>query len=368
MSQIKNKSYYKRSFMSTACFFSEALPSLKKIFSSVGPKRNQALVFCDKRFQTHPLLKKWRESKKLKIYYLSAGETNKSLEKIPQHIKKILSLSQDFDKDSFFFIGLGGGSLIDLTGFLSAIYKRGAPVVYFPTTWLSALDSAHGGKTAVNFQNIKNLLGLYHFPKAVFIVKSFLEQNSPKLKSSAFGELLKIAFIEGGDFYKKLKSVFQKDPFFKEFQMFKPKSQNPIDQFLKPAIQAKMKIVRQDPFEKSLRKKLNLGHTVGHILEVLYPLPHGEAVAQGLAFSLNWSFHKGLISKKNFEEMRGLIPQKTISKKIPVALFKKNLRQDKKHKAGYKLDFAFIKKPGFVFLQTVPEKALLKEAKRQNLI
>ena len=335
-------------------FFSDHLPPLKKVFLSAGPNIKQAILICDKRFQSHSLLKKWRENKNLKFYYLSSGEKSKSLEELPRHIKKILSLNKDFDRNSLLFISFGGGSLVDLTGFLASIYKRSLPVIHFPTTWLAALDSAHGGKTAINFQDVKNLLGTYHFPKAVFIVKDFLKQNPKKLKKEAFGELLKIAFIEGGDFYKQIKKT--KDNFS-------------MEKFLKPTVQAKIKIVAQDPFEvKSIRKTLNLGHTVGHILETLHPFPHGLAVSQGLLFSLNWSFHKGFISKKDFEEMSKLIPIQKINKKISSNLFKKYLKQDKKHKEGCSLDFVFIKKPGSVFVKSVLEKELLKEAKRQNLI
>ena len=332
-------------------FFSDHLPPLRKVFLSVNPKVNQALLICDKKFQSHPLLKIWRKNKNLKFYYVNSGEKTKSLEQLPLHIKKILSLNTDFG--SFFFISFGGGSLIDLTGFLASIYKRSVPVVHFPTTWLSALDSAHGGKTAINFQNIKNLLGSYHFPKAVFIVNDFLKQNSIQLKKEAFAELLKIALIEGGPFYNKLK---------------KEQNKNSLEKFLKQAIQIKMKIVSQDSFEtKKIRKKLNFGHTVGHILESLHPLPHGTAVAQGLLFSLNWSFQKGFINKKSFEEIKKLIPKKKISKISPV-LFKKFLKQDKKHKKADNLDFVFIKKPGDVFLKSVSEQEIFIEAKKQGLI
>ena len=162
-------------------------------------------------------------------------------------------------------------------------------------------NSAHGGKTAVNFQNTKNLLGTYYFPKAVFVVQAFLNQNPQKLKHSAMGELLKIALIEGGIFYKKIKEEY------KNISM---------EKFLKPAIQAKVKIVSKDPYETySLRKTLNLGHTIGHILEVLYPLPHGSAVLQGLIFSLNWSFEKKIINEKYFKEIQTIFPKQKITKK-----------------------------------------------------
>lgn len=354
-------------------FFSSHLPSLKKVFSSAGPNVRQALVVCDRKFQTQPLLKKWRDCKSLQFYYLSSGEKSKSLERLSVHVKNILALNRDFDKNAFAFISFGGGSVIDLTGFLASIYKRGLPVIHFPTTWLSALDSAHGGKTAINFLNVKNLLGTYHFPKAVFIVKNILKQAPAHLSNQAWGELLKIAFIEGGSFYTSLKkehhslmcSVSKKNNLKEKTKLYC----SFLEFFLKPAIQAKMKVVQRDPLEdKNIRKTLNLGHTVGHILESLYPLSHGEAVLQGLLFSLNWSFHRALLSRKMFEEMRSLIFFKQAGKKLSSSLFKKHLRQDKKHKQNYKLDFIFIKRPGLVFVKSVSEKELLTEAKRQNLI
>lgn len=335
-------------------FFYDRLPALQKVFQLIKYKKGKALLISDKKLQTQPALNPWKKNKNLLFYFISSGEKTKSLEALPSHIKKIQTLIKDFDKDHLVFISLGGGSIIDLTGFLAFIYKRGLPVVHFPTTWLSALDSAHGGKTALNFQNIKNLLGAYHFPKAVFIIKAFLNQNPAQLKQSAMGELLKIALIEGGDFYQQLTEEY---------------NNLPMEKFLKPAIQAKMKIVSKDPYEKlSLRKQLNLGHTVGHVLETLYPFPHGSAVSQGLVFSLNWSLKKGFINKKHYEEIKKLLPQQKRDKKISASAFRKHLRQDKKHKQNFKIDFVFIKKPGRVFLKSVGERELLNEAKKQGLI
>ena len=335
-------------------FFADRLPPLKKVFQSIGYKKGKALLICDKRFRSQPLLKPWEKNKNIFFYYVSSGEKTKSLERLPLHIRKIQTLNQDFDKKSSIFMSLGGGSLTDLTGFLASIYKRGLPLIHFPTTWLAALDSAHGGKTAVNFQNIKNLLGSYHFPKAVFIVKSFLDQNPADLKRSAKGELLKMALIEGGFLYNKLTTEYPNLS---------------MERFLKPAIQAKRKIISKDPYEaRSLRKKLNLGHTVGHILENLYPLPHGLAVFQGLLFSLNWSLEKGFMNTKNYEEVKLLLPKQKKHKKISVSVFRNLLKQDKKHKRDGKIDFVFIKKPGMVFTQPVSEEDLLYEAQRQGLI
>ena len=274
------------------------------------------------------------------------------------------------------------------------------PVVFIPSTWLSVLDSAHGGKNAVNFNNVKNLLGTYYFPKAVFIVEELLKQNPKELERQAYGELLKIALIKGGRFYKKLQqsiltfkskvqprrttvSSLKKYNFQTKLRNQKQRDRSqavPIQPFLQMAVKSKLEIIKRDPFEKKgERKKLNFGHTVGHVLEAVESLPHGTAVLHGLLFSLNWSYHKGFLSKKNLEEIRNLISfnecdlsffgkVKRKGKKMPLKLFKSYLRQDKKHKDGFKVDFVFIKKPGEVFIKTVLEKDLIQEAKRQSLL
>lgn len=344
-------------------FFTEHLPEPKKVLAYVKTNPQQALVLCDKRFKNHPPLDQWRKNPNMDFYYVNSGETSKSLEHLPRHIEKILSLDRGFKKNSFLFISFGGGSLNDLTGFLASIYKRGREVIHFPTTWLSALDSAHGGKTAINFQNTKNVIGSWLFPKAVFIVKDFLRENPPHLKQEAFGEILKMAWLEGGVFYNKLKrlSLNQKKAFA---------CQNlPLEKFLKVAVKAKLKIVQRDPFEtRSIRRKLNLGHTVGHVLEAFHKIPHGEAVLRGLDFCLCFSLEKGLASKKHFEDMKSLLPPQKKLKKIPPALFKKLIMTDKKGSGPQGLNFVFIKKPGQVVSRPVIVKDILYSAQKQGLI
>ena len=317
----------------------------------------KALVICDSKLKTHPSLQAWQKNSIFSFYFVSSGEGTKSIEHLSRHLKNILSLCENCGKDHLVFISVGGGSLGDLTGFLSSIYKRGVPLIHIPTTWLAALDSAHGGKNALNFSGIKNVVGTYHFPQAVFIVEEVLKSLPLKQKRMAFGELLKIALIEGGSFYKSLKQ--QSD--WRKFSW---------EKFLKQGIASKIKIVRQDPFEKkSLRRALNFGHTVGHILEAAFKIPHGQAVMQGMLFSMEWSARKNFLNKKELQNLRSLIPGDfLITKKIPMVLFKKLLRQDKKYKDPSCLEFVFIHRPGTVTLQRVKEREILQEAQRQGLV
>ena len=345
--------------MNQVCF-SFHLPPIEEVFSTLKPPVQQGLVICDKKLKSLSLLKPWLKKDSLRFYFVTAGEKTKSLENLPLHFKEVLSLCKNLDKNSLLFISLGGGSIGDLTGFLSSIYKRSVPFVHFPTTWLSALDSAHGGKNALNFQNIKNVAGTYYFPEAVFIVKDFLKNNSIKQRKEAFAELLKIALIEGESFYKNLYSsslkyqeisgLNKRDKKLKRTYKGSFPSTHFMEKFLKEAIFSKMKIVQKDPYEKkSLRKKLNFGHTIGHVLESLHSLPHGQAVLQGLLFSLEWSFQKRFLNKKIFTEIKSLIPKQKKNKKIHFKQFKKILHCDKKHRKRNHLEFIFIHQPGEVF-------------------
>lgn len=367
--------------MKTKVLFLSRFPSEKQIQSVI--KRTsfaKALVVCDRKLRHKPFLQSWLKSSKFSFYFVSGGEETKSIEKLPIHLRKILNLSNSYGKDQLLFISLGGGSIGDLTGFLSSIYKRGFPLIHIPTTWLAALDSAHGGKNALNFLSIKNVAGTYHFPKIVFIVKEILNILPAKQKQMAFGELLKIALIEGENFYKNL-YIYLVNEFiplqFKDSESFLKEKVKldwqkfPYLKFLKTGIAAKLKIVHQDPFEeKGLRRKLNFGHTIGHIWESAYGISHGEAVLLGMLFSVRWSAHKKLLNKKHFHELQNLISFFLDFKEKPLSLsqFKKYLKQDKKSVTTISLEFVFIKRPGLVTVKRVQKKELIREAQRQGFV
>jgi 3-dehydroquinate synthase len=163
-------------------------------------------------------------------------------------------------------LAIGGGALCDLAGFVCAIYKRGVDLVIMPTTLVCMVDAAIGGKNAINYQGIKNLLGTFKFPSKIIYYLDFLKTLSIKQKLGGMGEVLKTAIIGSKELFDSIVSL-NLDPGL----IFK-------------VAQIKIKIVDEDPFDKGIRHVLNFGHTVGHAYESAldFHVEHGEAVALGI--------------------------------------------------------------------------------------
>ena len=338
-------------------YFSSHLPPLNNIYKKIaGPREGKKvpLIVCDKKLIRLPALKLYLKNSL--VYAVSAGEDLKNVEHFPQHLKSIIKKIKG--QNISVFISIGGGSVGDWTGFLSSVYKRGRPLIHIPTTWLSAMDSAYGGKTALNAGGVKNILGTYCFPKAVFIVKSLLPEN-PVIQ----GELLKMSLIAGGDFYKNLVDSYGKAP----------KNQKQVLwSFLPQAIYTKIQIVEKDPYEtKGQRVLLNLGHTMGHALELYFHLPHGEAVRYGLRFAVDWSQQHFKISPVFLQEISCLLPSaknlQKLLRKMPARTLRRLIEQDKKRQGEKHINFIFIKGPGKVFAKKVLIRELLLFARQQKL-
>lgn len=330
--------------------FLKKLPSLKKLTSLCGP----FFVICDQKLKAH--IKSWRGG--VKIYFVQGGESLKDVEKLPLHTKNILKIISKMPHSPESFIGVGGGSVTDFTGFFASIYKRGMPVSYIPTTLLSAIDAGHGGKTALNVSSVKNVLGSYHFPKKVFIIKHLLQKSPSSEIASAYGELVKMSLIGNMALYKKLKR--------------KPRpSFNHLWNATPSAIQSKGDIVSKDPYEKKkIRCSLNFGHTLGHCLESYHKIPHGKAVAMGILFALHWSAKRRYISSSLLLETQNIIQHYTkVSSVLKISLphLKKLLRQDKKNTHDNKIEFVFIKGIGKPFVKAVSINEILQFYKKHYL-
>lgn len=177
-------------------------------------------------------------------------------------------------------INLGGGMVTDLGGFAAATFKRGIRYVNIPTTLLSMVDAAVGGKTAINFMGLKNEIGSFYESQAVIISTDFLKTLDAENVRSGYAEMLKHALLSNEKMWHRHLAFDLDHPDFSLLQ-----------EMVKESIHVKSAIVQEDPHEKGLRKALNLGHTVGHAFESFAmqrntPLLHGYAVAFGLVCEL----------------------------------------------------------------------------------
>ncbi len=176
-------------------------------------------------------------------------------------------------------VNVGGGVVSDLGGFVAATFKRGMRAVNVATTLLAAADAAIGGKTGIDFEDLKNEIGVFAMPEAVVISEEFLQTLPEAELLSGFGEVVKMALLTDAGLYGAL---LNGDALADASLMGRA---------MRNAAEAKARIVRLDPREQGLRRILNLGHTVGHALEMVtaageYPLSHGAAVAHGILAAL----------------------------------------------------------------------------------
>lgn len=252
---------------------------------------------------------------------LESGEENKTFNSV---LKIWDFLNRNHVKSSDLLFVLGGGMLTDLAGFAASTYKRGIEFIYIPTTLLAMADASIGGKTGFNFQYLKNNIGAFTLPKAVFLDTTFLE-TLPKIElDSGIAEVYKHSIIGDVDLWNYLKVNS------KEID---------LDYIVKSSKDLKLKIVNQDPYEKSIRKKLNVGHTIGHAIESYLldsnsPTLHGFAIAKGMIIESFIAKKENLLSENNFKEIKTVLFDKFksyLNFKIDSEAIIKLIQSDKKN-------------------------------------
>jgi 3-dehydroquinate synthase len=234
---------------------------------------------------------------------IQSGEAHKNL----QTCEVIWRKMTDFQMDrKSLLINLGGGVIGDMGGFCAATYKRGIDFVQIPTTLLSMVDASVGGKLGIDFQGLKNHIGVFQEPALVLIDTHFLATLAPEELRSGFAEVIKHCLIADEQKWHQL----LKNPTLKA----------DLD-LVKHSVAIKSKIVEEDPLEKGLRKVLNFGHTIGHAIESLYlptssKLLHGEAIAIGMICESFISLKRNLISQEDLDEITAFV--KKIYPDLPI--------------------------------------------------
>lgn len=214
------------------------------------------------------------------IIEIDPGEENKNIDFCIGIWQNLLDFG--VDRNSL-LVNLGGGVITDIGGFAASTFKRGIDFVQIPTTLLAQVDASVGGKTGIDLGNVKNIVGTFRQPKAVFIHIGFLKSLDSRQMLSGYAEIIKHGLIYDAALFERIRVV---------------KPDEVTEDIIFRSVEIKNEVVTADPMEKGLRKILNFGHTIGHAVESLSlettnPLLHGEAIAVGMICEayLSWTLN-----------------------------------------------------------------------------
>lgn len=277
-------------------------------------------------------------------YVFPAGEESKNLDTVRQVYKFLIE--EGFDRKDM-LVALGGGVVGDLTGFTAATYLRGIDFIQIPTTLLAQADSSIGGKTGVDFDGYKNMVGAFKMPRLVYMNISVLKTLDDRQFFSGFAEIMKHGLIKDSIYYEwlieKMYEICERDL-------------DTLEEMVMRSCGVKKLVVEKDPTEQGERALLNLGHTIGHAIEKAknFELYHGECVALGVVAAAYISWKKEMLTMDEYYEIRDMF----VPFYLPISVDNIDPREilgltksDKKMEAG-KIKFVLLKKIGKAVIDT----------------
>jgi len=250
------------------------------------------------------------------------GEKHKTLVAVEEIYSQLL----DFGIDrSGFILGVGGGIVCDITGFVATTYMRGISFAFAPTTLLAQVDAGIGGKNGVNFHGFKNIIGTFNQPRFVLNDPIVLQTLPNEELSNGFAEIVKHALIADEELFvfieKHLREILNLNTFM-------------INSLITRSVEIKSDIVNRDEREKGERRKLNFGHTFGHAIEKVSGMSHGKAVAIGSVIAAKMSQQKQILKDYDFERILNVLEHLNLpikfqgnKKAVFEALFKDKKRE-----------------------------------------
>lgn len=305
---------------------------------------------------------------------IPSGESQKRMEVVEYIIATLLDAGIDRNGT---LIGIGGGVVTDLTGFVASVYLRGINFGFFPTTLLAMCDASIGGKNGINFGAFKNMVGTITQPNFIAFYPAFLSTLSDREFNSGMAEVIKHAVINGGALQKFLqeneRAALLENP-------------EKLKELCQLAAEVKVTVVEKDEREAGLRKKLNLGHTIGHAIEALNDLTapvgflqakanpsvtskktHGECVAIGMVLAARIAVRKGLAKEELVKEIIAYCNayDLPIQTEIKPELLMEKILKDKKRKST-EIDFIMPHSFGDVRIMSLELKELENHLKEMD--
>lgn len=322
--------------ISYSVFFENSLQQLNKFLSE--NKYSKVFVLVDSNTEVHclPLLQNSLSGIEYDLIEVTPGEENKNIDFCIGIWRMLLDFGADRNS---ILLNLGGGVLTDMGGFAASTFKRGIDFVQIPTTLLSQVDASIGGKTGIDMDNVKNIIGTFTQPKAVFIHTPFLATLNERELRSGYAEVIKHGLIYDKLLFEKLKSIA-------------PANLTP--EIIYRSVEIKNEVVIADPFERGLRKILNYGHTIGHAIESYslvhdeMPLLHGEAIAIGFICEAYLSAKKNGLQQTELavilKTLKNIYPAYNLSRTSYPDLLD-IMKNDKKNNAG-QINFSLLSSIG----------------------
>lgn len=294
--------------------------------------------------------------KSVSKFVFTAGERQKNLDTVKDIYVHLIK--QGFDRKDF-LLALGGGVVGDITGYAAATYLRGIDYIQVPTTLLSQADSSIGGKTGVDFDGYKNMVGAFKMPRLVYMNFSVLNSLDDRQYFAGFAEIMKHGLIKDAMFYEWL---------IENMYEICERDMDVLEEMLMRSCTVKKMVVEKDPTEQGERALLNFGHTIGHAVEKAknFTLFHGECVALGAVAAAYISWKREMLSMEEYYEVRDMF----VPFYLPISVegidpeeVLQITKSDKKTENG-KVKFVLLKKIGKAVIDnTVTDEEILAAIK-----
>jgi 3-dehydroquinate synthase len=322
----------------TVCYFDASLAQIGNLV-----EKDRSVFITDQHiFDLH---KKY--FKGTKCIHIPAGESFKVQYIVDQIIEQLIGFGVDRQTT---IIGVGGGVVTDITGYVASVYMRGTPFGFVPTSILGMVDASIGGKNGIDIGNYKNMVGVIRQPGFLFYDVSLLQTLPSEEWVNGFAEVIKHAAIKDVSLFNELEK--------NSINSYR-KNKKALTELIRRNVMIKSGIVQKDEFESNERRLLNFGHTLGHAVENVYKLPHGHAISIGMKAACLIS--EDMLNFKGTARVTGLLRQYGLPVDIPVDFGKvvEIMRMDKK-KTRDIMHYVLLEKIGNAVIKPIPMNHLEK--------
>lgn len=295
--------------------------------------------------------------KEVLMHAFPAGEANKTLDTVKEIYKALIDAH--FDRKDM-LIALGGGVVGDVTGYTAATYLRGVDFVQIPTTLIAQSDSSIGGKTGVDFDGYKNMVGAFYMPKLVYMNVAALKELDDRQFYAGFAEVMKHGLIKDAMFYEWL---------LDNMYEIHDRDSKVLEEMVMRSCTVKKLVVEKDPKELGDRALLNFGHTIGHAIEKAmdFEMLHGECISLGMVAAAYISWKHNWLSMEEYYEVRDMF----VPFNLPISIdsidpeeILRLTKSDKKMESG-QIKFVLLKKVGKAVIDKTITDAEILEAVRE---